>query len=308
MPDAHRLLGRQSPISFTRLGKMARLSSGDPWKALYAPVDFDIVVGWKAILKAIFPNASDRDLLKLVHLSNSFRLLPGQEPLRKDDMVETKAQINAVLNQDSGNMVEVYGRILRDGWPIMEATRQFLYRGSYIGCENTFQRKIETPIQVHMASRRDAAVLPSKEWFHLDDPDTKLLGKTLTFRLSSFIRFKDEKNPSSVQTLGQALDELPAKEVIQAASVQYITGQSHGNPVTDYLQRHGTSLAQPVKFDNAIPLNSKTEFLIRALASNEGYGHASSDCNPIHVSRTLPSYGILAGTIPSLMECSHLRR
>jgi len=97
-PDAQRLPGRQSPISFTRLGAMARLSSGDPWKALYAPVHFAIVVGWEAILRAIFQNAPDGDLLKLVHRSNSFRLLPGTEPLRKNDIVETKAQINAVLN------------------------------------------------------------------------------------------------------------------------------------------------------------------------------------------------------------------
>jgi len=56
---------------------MARPSSGNPWKALYAPVHFAIVVGWEAILRAIFPNASDGDLPKLVHLSNTFRLLPG---------------------------------------------------------------------------------------------------------------------------------------------------------------------------------------------------------------------------------------
>ena len=126
-------------------------------------------------------------------------------------------------------------------------------------------------MQVHMASSRDVAVLRSKEWFHIDDPSTKLLGKTLTFGLSSFIRFKDEKIFSSDETRGQLLVELSTKEVIQVASVQYIAGQSHGNPVIDYLQRQGTSIEQPVNFDNAIPLNAKTELLIRAPASNEGY-------------------------------------
>ncbi|PUU81782.1 fatty acid synthase beta subunit dehydratase [Tuber borchii] len=268
-----------------------------PGKTVYAPMDFAIVVGWKAIIKAIFPKAIDGDLLKLVHLSNSFRMLPGAEPLKKDDVVETRAQINAVLNQVSGKMVEVCGTISRDGRPIMEVTSQFLYRGTYTDYENTFQRKIETPMQVHMASSRDVAVLRSKEWFHLDDPDTELLGKTLTFRLSSIIRFKDEKIFSSVETLGQVLVELPTKEVIQVASVQYIAGQSHGNPVIDYLQRHGTSIEQPVNFDNAIPLNAKTELLIRAPASNEGYARVSGDYNPIHVSRTFSSYANLAGTI-----------
>jgi len=52
----------------------------------------------------------------------------------------------------------------------MEVASEFFYRGTYINCENRFQRKVETPVQEHMASRRDVAVLPSKEWLHLDDP------------------------------------------------------------------------------------------------------------------------------------------
>ncbi|PUU78407.1 fatty acid synthase beta subunit [Tuber borchii] len=276
----------------TMLGKPASLplrfryhpetSSASIRETVYAPMDFAIVLGWKAIIKAIFPKAIDGDLLKLVHLSNSFRMPPGAELFKKDDVVETRAQINAVLNQVSGKIVEVCGTISSDGRPIMEVTSQFLYRGTYADCENTFQRKVETLMQVHMASSRGVAVLRSKEWFHLDDPDTELLGKTLTFRLSSFIQFKDEKIFSSVETLGQVLVELPTKEVIQVASIQYIAGQSHGNPVIDYHQRHGTSIEQPVNFDNAIPLNGKTELLIRAPASNEGYARVSGDYNLIY--------------------------
>ncbi len=44
-----------------------------PGKIMYAPMDFAIVVGWKAITKPIFPRTIDGDLLKLVHLSNEFR-------------------------------------------------------------------------------------------------------------------------------------------------------------------------------------------------------------------------------------------
>ncbi|KAI5782751.1 acyl transferase domain-containing protein [Geopyxis carbonaria] len=268
-----------------------------PGKTVYAPMDFAIVVGWKAIMKAIFPKAIDGDLLRLVHLSNSFRMLPGAEPFQKDDVVESKAQINAVLNQDSGKMVEVCGTISRDGRPVMEVISQFLYRGTYTDFENTFQRKVETPMEIHLGSTKDVAVLRSKEWFHLDDPETDLLNKTLTFRLSSFIRYKNKTVFSSVETMGQVLIELPTKEVIQVASVDYSAQQSHGNPVIDYLERHGTSIEQPVHFENAIPLNGKTELTTRAPASNEGYARVSGDYNPIHVSRTFASYANLKGTI-----------
>ena len=73
-----------------------------PGKEVFAPMDFAIVVGWKAITKPIFPSAIDGDLLRLVHLSNGFRMLPGAEPLKVGDELQTSAQINAVLNQDSG--------------------------------------------------------------------------------------------------------------------------------------------------------------------------------------------------------------
>jgi len=275
-----------------------------PGKEVLAPMDFAIVVGWKAITKPIFPRAIDGDLLKLVHLSNGFRMLPGAEPLKKGDIVETTAQINAVINQESGKMVEVCGTITRDGKPVMEVTSQFLYRGAYSDYENTFQRKYETPMQVHLSSTKDVAVLKSKDWFRLDELDTELLDKTLTFRLQSLVHFKNKTVFSHVETIGQVLLELPTKEIIQVASVEYEAGTSHGNPVIDYLQRNGSSIEQPVNFENPIPLNGKTPLVLRAPSTNETYARVSGDYNPIHVSRVFASYANLPGTITHGMYSS----
>ncbi|KAL9121606.1 MAG: hypothetical protein Q9187_001833 [Circinaria calcarea] len=275
-----------------------------PGKEVYAPMDFAIVVGWKAITKPIFPRAIDGDLLKLVHLSNGFRMLPGAEPLKKGDVLDTTAQINAVINQDSGKMVEVCGTIKRSGKAIMEVTSQFLYRGVYNDFENTFQRRDETPMEVHLRSSKDVAVLRSKEWFRMDESDIELLNQTLTFRLQSLVRFKSKTVFSSVETIGQVMLELPTKELVQVASVEYDAGISHGNPVVDYLQRHGSSIEQPVNFENPIPLNGKTSLVLRAPASNETYARVSGDYNPIHVSRVFSSYANLPGTITHGMYSS----
>ena len=275
-----------------------------PDKEVFAPMDFAIVAGWKAITKPIFPRSIDGDLLKLVHLSNGFRMLPGAEPLKVGDELATSARINAVINQDSGKMVEVCGTITRKGQPIMEVTSQFLYRGTYTDYENTFQRKEETPMQVTLASSKDVAVLQSKEWFHLDEPDIDLLGQTLTFRLSTLVRFKNKSVFENVETIGEVLLELPTKEVIQVASVEYDAGASHGNPVIDYLQRNGSSIEQPVNFENAIPLSRKTPLSLKAPSSNETYARVSGDYNPIHVSRIFSSYANLPGTITHGMYSS----
>jgi fatty acid synthase subunit beta len=275
-----------------------------PGKEVFAPMDFAIVVGWKAITKPIFPRAIDGDLLKLVHLSNGFRMIPGAEPLKKGDVLDTTAQINAVINQESGKMVEVCGTITRDGKPVMEVTSQFLYRGAYTDYENTFQRKTETPIQLHLATAKDVAILSSKEWFNLEEPQIELLNKTLTFKLQSMVRYKNKTAFSDVETVGEVLLELPTKEIIQIASVHYTAGSSYGNPVLDYLERNGSAIDQPVNFENPIPLNGKTPLTLKAPASNETYARVSGDYNPIHVSRVFSKYANLPGTITHGMYTS----
>ncbi|PSN67416.1 beta subunit of fatty acid synthase [Corynespora cassiicola Philippines] len=275
-----------------------------PGKEVFAPMDFAIVVGWKAITKPIFPRAIDGDLLKLVHLSNGFRMIPGAEPLKKGDVLDTTAQINAVINQESGKMVEVCGTITRDSEPVMEVTSQFLYRGAYTDYENTFQRKTETPMQLHLATSKDVAILRSKEWFNFEEPEIELLDKTLTFKLQTFVRYKNKTAFAEVETTGEVLLELPTKEVIQIASVDYRSGDSYGNPVLDYLERNGSAIDQPVNFENPIPLNGKTPLTLKAPASNETYARVSGDYNPIHVSRVFSSYANLPGTITHGMYSS----
>lgn len=275
-----------------------------PGKEVYAPMDFAIVVGWKAITKPIFPRKIDGDLLKLVHLSNGFRMIPGAAPLKKGDVLDTTAEVNAVINQASGKMVEICGTITRDGEPVMEVTSQFLYRGAYTDYENTFERKNEKPMQIHLASSKEIAVLQSKEWFRIEDEDIDLLDQTLTFRLQTLNRYKNQTVLSSVQTIGKVELELPTKEVIQIASVEYEAGASHGNPVIDYLERFGTGIDQAVMFENPIPLNGKTALELKAPASNETYAKVSGDYNPIHVSRVFSKYANLPGTITHGMYSS----
>ncbi|BFZ59217.1 beta subunit of fatty acid synthetase [Saitoella coloradoensis] len=282
------------------VGNQSETYVARPGKTVQAPMDFAIVVGWKAITKAIFPKAIDGDLLKLVHLSNGFRMIPGAQPLQAGDEVETNATINAVINNESGKLVEVTGTITRAGEPVMEVVTQFLYRGVFNDFENTFQRTTEKPMEITISSTKDLAVLQSKEWFHLED-DHELLGQTLTFRLNSLVRFRNRTVFSHVETKGQVYLQLPTKEVIQVASVEYEAGVSHGNPVMDYLQRHGRPIEQPVAFENGgysvTPSPDVLSSLSVAPPSNSPYAQISSDYNPIHVNPYFAKYALLPGTI-----------
>lgn len=264
-----------------------------PGRKQLAPMDFAIVVGWKAIIKAIFPKTVDGDLLRLVHLSNSYKMYPGAAPLAKGDTVSSHAEIRSVLNQDNGKVVEVVGVISREGQPVMEVASSFFYRGEYKDFENTFSKITEAPFKLTLKSAKDLAVLKSKEWFSLETK-RNLLGETLTFEIETELTYKNKTVFSSVSSTGKVLLELPTKEIVQVGSVEYEAGESHGNPVIDYLTRNGSAIEETVKFENSIPIASVET---RAPGTNEPYAVVSGDYNPIHVSRVFSRYANLPGTI-----------
>ena len=272
-----------------------------PGRKVHAPMDFAIVVGWRAIIKAIFPETVDGDLLKLVHLSNGYRMIPGASLLQEGDLISTTAVIKSVVNQPTGKVVEVVGTLSRDGKPVMEVTSSFFYRGNYSDFENTFQKVTDPVYEMRINSPKDIAVLRSKEWFQLDDEDIDLLGKTLTFATETQVTFKSANVFASVECVGPIKLELPTKEMIEIGVVDYQAGESFGNPVVDFLKRNASTLEQKVNLENAIPIATVES---QSPISNEPYGKISGDLNPIHVSRHFAKYADLPGTITHGMYSS----
>lgn len=270
-------------------------------RKMLAPMDFAIVVGWRVIIKAIFPNAVDGDLLKLVHMSNGYRMIPGAKPMQEGDVISTSAVIKSVVNQPNGKVVEVVGTLVRDNQPVMEVTSSFFYRGSYDDFENTFEKTVEPVYKLEISSPKNIAVLRSKEWFQLDDEDIDLMGKVLSFETETEVTFKNPSVFSSVKCQGKILMELPTKETVEIGVVDYEAGESHGNPVIDYLSRNGSTLEHKVNLENAIPIAVRDS---QSPSTNEPYARVSGDLNPIHVSRHFASYANLPGTITHGMYSS----
>ena len=70
-------------------------------------------------MKSIFPGAIDGDLLKLVHLSNSFRMVEGAKPLQVGDICRPEARIVSVINSSEGKIVKVKGHCNRNNQPVI---------------------------------------------------------------------------------------------------------------------------------------------------------------------------------------------
>ena len=264
---------------------------------LHAPMDFAIVAAWKPLIQPLFSRDVQGDLLKLVHLSNGFRMIADARPIAANDVLETKSHVTAVINQGSGKLIEVHGRIFRDHQPIMEVTSQFLYRGTYDDYESTFKVIDETPMEVQLESTSAVAILKAKKWLHLRDPAINLLHKKVSFRLKSIYQLEDKGSFRKVETTGVMEMKISTMETLQLGSIEYSAGRSHGNPVISYLERHGQPEVPRAIFDNPVALLNRDEICIEVPLSNEKYARASGDFNPIHVSKALSQYVGLPGTI-----------
>lgn len=146
-------------------------------------MDFVIVTGWQAIIQAIFPHTIDGDLLKLVRLSNGFRLLSDTGLLQVGYVYCAEARITSVMNSDSGKAVKIPGTVISGREHLMEVTSSFLYRGRFTDYFNTFEIVDEADYIIGLAGDAEVGILKSKEWFKWDNTSVPLTaGTSLIFK------------------------------------------------------------------------------------------------------------------------------
>lgn len=265
----------------------------------------------QAIMKAIFPQTIDGDLLKLVHLSNGFRLVNGARPLKVGDVCKAEARIVSVINTDAGKAVKVKGFVTRDGQPIIEVTSSFLYRGRFDDFKNTFELLEEPDYLVEIKDDAAVGVLKSKEWFEWDD-ETKPLqpGTTLVFRVKSEVTYRNKTCFKSVNVSGDIFVRDQIKRLVKVGSVDFVHDDSRGNPVVEYLRRHGQPQGQmtPLPNDGYTMSTPPGTTVFTSPATNEPYSKVSGDFNPIHVNPYFSDFASLPGTITHGMWSSAATR
>ncbi|KAJ3106179.1 3-oxoacyl-[acyl-carrier-protein] synthase [Phlyctochytrium bullatum] len=268
--------------------------------ATNAPMDFGIVAGWRSLVSAILPKEIDGDLLRLVHLSNEFRML-SKNMMKEGDVIDTAASVNAVIINETGKTVEVKAILSKEGTPILEVISRFLYRGNFTDYHNCFQRQVETPVEVVLASVKDVAVLQSKTWirWHPDAPEVTP-GAVLVFRLESLNHFKSAKQFSKISTTGLIYlrTNVETKEV---GCVDLQLENCFGNVAVEYLRRNGKPIEQDVFFSNGgysiLPDPKVFPAVVTVPTANDTYAKASGDLNPIHVNPYFADLAGLPGTI-----------
>lgn len=251
-------------------------------------------------MKSIFPSTIDGDLLKLVHLSNGFRMIDGARPLHVGDVCKAEANIVSVTNTPPGKVVKVKGYVYRGEEQVIEVVSAFLYRGRFIDYENTFETIDEPEYIVDIKDDAAVGVLQSKEWFEWDDESKPLeAGTSLVFRVSSEVTFKDMSSYREVSVSGDIFVRNQLKEYIKVGSVDFQQEDCQGNPVVAYIQRHGVAqgLSTPLANEGYTMTPSEGSSTLHAPFTNEPYSKISGDFNPIHINPYFSDYASLPGTI-----------
>lgn len=125
---------------------------------LEAPLDFAIVAGWRAIMGALLAAKINGDMLRLVHLSNSFKILNAAKPMSEGDVCVTRAEVVKVRVASGTNnlVVGVRGTMSRNGLDMLQLTSEFLYRAGSRDVwdpSTLFEKKEETPVELKVKKK-----------------------------------------------------------------------------------------------------------------------------------------------------------
>lgn len=280
-----------------------------------APIDMAIVAGWESIVKSLFINAIDADILQLVHLSNSFKRL-STTPLLEGDLVETTMKITEIANTPTGQRVTVEGHLSRLATKVLEEETsssssseqivglksQFFFRGD-TDLPNAFRLHSEERIVI--LSKKDVvAILKSKSWIKWNESAQGSLkvGDRIVFRL-------DASETAVSSPLGTRFDihtrGTITKQALHAKLSTKVDGEVIGSfdlkqtsvagcIIRGFLSRFGASLEPAVFFPNS-GYNMIVPDKVSVPSENNTYAIASGDLNPIH---TNPYFAILTN-LPS---------
>ncbi|KAJ3373192.1 3-oxoacyl-[acyl-carrier-protein] synthase [Allomyces arbusculus] len=278
---------------------------------LAAPLDYAIVAGWKAVVQPLFSTLIDGDLLKLVHLSNGFKVLAPGALVYAGDTISTKAEVASITNTPTGKKISVRGVLSRDGVDLVEVTSAFFVRGTFDDYHTAFDNVAEEPIKLTLRRAQDLAVLESKDYIQFDkeSPVPIAVGSTLIFRLQTHVEYQSSTMYASLATTG-TIEQLYKEQVLTVGRVAFECTHPlaiQTSPVVAMLQRlGGVTVEQPTLFATGGYKVHATTF--NAPATNTAYATVSGDYNPIH---TAPLFADLAGlpdTITHGMWTSALTR
>ncbi|KAL4790169.1 acyl transferase domain-containing protein [Aspergillus venezuelensis] len=264
-------------------------------KTKVLPIHVGIIVAWDVISRPLTIPQLGGDLLHLVHHSNRFAYLPNSSPLCLGDKVSSESKIQSIYEDDTGIVVVVEAKVVRDGTPVMTVTSTFLFlESNTLKPGSGFRKEKEKTWLFHVATELEQSLLESRDWFQASDHSLPLLGEKLIFSLETVTRYQHDGR-KKLQVTGKVMTHQKGIEPKEIGTVSF-SDICTKNPVLDFLERRGELAG--CRSDLINPgWAGKCTMDIQMPADNQPYAQLSRDFNPIHTSPVFAQLAGLPGTL-----------
>ncbi|KAF5649396.1 fatty acid synthase subunit beta [Fusarium sp. NRRL 52700] len=275
--------------------------SSTSWATSEVPLDFAVVIAWKALVKPLFSRQLDADILKLLHVSNEITLCPGHSPPVVHDVLHTKSKVTEVVLQPSGKMVQVEAHVFRGDSCILDLKTRFLLLGNDTHRHHLFRRSILPPSEILLKDDTSAMQLIQSSWFQPVSGISDLVGKTVIFQLEDLMHLDENGQILCHEITGCAMSNgsIVGKCYLKTPDDMYL------NLMGSILSQQTGCPSQPALFEKPLDLFKEEDISFTAAAYEQSiaYSVASGDFNPIHVS---PIFASLAGLSSPIVHGMHL--
>jgi fatty acid synthase subunit beta len=255
------------------------------------------------LVKPLLISAIDVDLLSLLHRSNSFKYYPGVRRLKIGDVLQSSSRIGAVTIQATGKLIEVVAEIKRNHEAVVKVTSVFFIQGQFSDYERTFRSTQDPVMIISVTSEVLQALILSRNWLIFDESASSLIGRTFSFRTTTHTTYKKGSSLHELKVDGQIFTSM-GKDTSRCVGRVYFEGElCNGNPVMDFLTRHGSPRRQKQMLKSP-GSNEESSHKIRIPRRSVAYSKSSKDTNPIHVCPVFAGYCHLPGTVTHGMYTS----
>ncbi len=304
------VLSQQHVNDYLKVISQSNPSSIQGWNPTGSvPIDYCVVVAWEALTKPLMLPSLGCDLLQLLHGSIRFQYATAAKPLQFGNAVSTFSRITALNVKPTGTLIRVSADIRRQGKRVVRIEAEFFIRGS-TGSLEQFNSIEEPEFVVNVTSPVVNALLVSRKWLLFEEHSPDLVGKKLSFKLTTHTMFGNDGSIALLQVSGIVTlvdcgnTTLPA---IRLGRVYFEEESCSGNPVMDFLRRQGTPRVVRQELSHT-GWAGPSSIVLTAPTQSFAYSAVSRDTNPIHTCPVFARYAGLDGTVIHGMHTSAIVR
>jgi fatty acid synthase subunit beta len=255
------------------------------------PMDFAMVVCWKAMIRSIISDEriGSVDLLRLLHLENKFKQLQERRMKSDEDSFENTFSVTEIQNTASGKRVTTRGTVTHEGRPWVIVTSSFFIPFDVTSsAEMKASRGVETEVInktyiVKIDSEAQRKLLTEKKWFEFKTAPS--IGASLRVEIIS----QDMKHRSDGSLDCATMGAIFVNSV-SIGKVSYSGQRVAKNALIAFLDRTADEYPPYKEMVGYEMLQTVDE--VMAPTCMDRYSSVSGDINPIH---TDPYFARLGG-------------